>query len=493
MEEVLPLGLTFEDVLIIPSYSEVHPREVDVSTFLTQKIRLNIPIISAAMDTVSESRLCIALAQQGGIGTIHKNMKLEAQCKEVEKVKRYEAWMILDPITVSPKQKVYEAVNLMGQNKISGLPVVDENGKLAGILTNRDLRFETNLNKRVADVMTKEPLFTVPEGTTLEEAKKVLHKAKVEKLLVVDKRKNLKGLITVKDIQKKLEYPNSCKDEKGRLRVCAAVGVGAEGLERAEALIRAQVDCLVVDSSHAHSKGVMDFIKNFRKKFPDFPLIVGNIGTKEAAEDLAKLGVDAVKVGMGPGSICTTRIVTGAGIPQLTAIAWVKRGVEKFKIPIIADGGIRFSGDITKAIVAGAHSVMIGSLFAGTEESPGEVILYKGRTFKEYRGMGSISAMEKGSKDRYFQEGETFSKLVPEGVEGRIPYKGPLSSVVYQLVGGLKAGMGLAGCKNVEELRKKGKFIRITWAGLKESHVHDVVITKESPNYQIESLEGTES
>lgn len=488
MEE-LKIGLTFEDVLIIPSYSEIHPRDVDVTTYLTKKIKLNIPIISAAMDTVSESRLCIALAQQGGIGTIHRNMSIEAQCKEVEKVKRYESGMITEPITVFPEQKVYEALNLMKQYDISGLPVVDREGKLLGILTRRDLRFETNLKKYVKDVMTREPLFTVPEGTTLEEAKKVLHKAKVEKLLVIDKNKKLKGLITVKDIQKKLEFPNSCKDEKGRLRVAAAVGVGKDGMERAEELIKANVDCIVVDSSHGHSKNVLDFIKNFRKKYPEFPLIGGNVGTKEGAEALIKAGVDAVKVGIGPGSICTTRIVTGAGVPQLTAIMWAREACEKYEIPIIADGGIRFSGDITKAIAAGAHSVMIGSLFAGTEESPGEIILYKGRTFKSYRGMGSISAMEKGSKDRYFQEEEDASKLVPEGVEGRIPYKGPLAGVVYQLIGGLKAGMGLAGCKNIDELRKKAKFIRITWAGLRESHVHDVVITKEAPNYQVEWIE----
>ena len=489
MEEKIPIGLTFEDVLIIPSYSEVHPRDVDVSTYLTKKIKLNIPIISAAMDTVSESKLCIALAQQGGIGTIHRNLSIEAQCKEVEKVKRYEAGMITEPITVSPNQKVYQAIELMKQNNISGLPVVDENGKLVGILTSRDLRFETNLNKLVKEVMTKEPLFTVPIGTTLEEAKKVLHKAKVEKLLVVDKKKNLKGLITVKDIQKKLEFPNSCKDEKGRLRVCAAVGTTPQELERAQELIKAKVDCVVVDSSHAHSKGVMDFIKNFRKKYPSFPLIAGNVGTKEGAEALIKLGVDAIKVGIGPGSICTTRIISGAGVPQLTAIMWARDAAKKEGIPIIADGGIKFSGDITKAIAAGAHSVMIGSLFAGTEESPGEIILYKGRTFKSYRGMGSLGAMEKGGRDRYFQEEETISKLVPEGVEGRIPYKGPLANVVYQLVGGLKSGMGLAGCKNIEELRTKAKFIRITLAGLKESHVHDVAITKEAPNYQVEWIE----
>ena len=440
------------------------------------------------MDTFSEHRLCIALAQQGGIGTIHKNMTIDQQCKEVEKVKRFEAGMITDPITVFPHQKVYEAVNIMKQYGISGLPVIDENGKLVGILTSRDLRFETNMNKKVSEVMTKK-LFTVPIGTTLEEAKKVLHKAKVEKLLVVDKKGSLKGLITVKDIQKKMEYPNSCKDDKGRLRVAGAVGVGAEGMERAQELIKAQVDCIVIDSSHAHSKGVMGFIQNFRKKFPSFPLIAGNVGTKGGAEALAKLGVDAIKVGMGPGSICTTRIVTGVGVPQISAIMWAREGVEKYNIQIIANGGVKFSGDITKAIAAGAHSVMIGSLFAGTEESPGEVILYKGRTFKAYRGMGSISAMEKGSKDRYFQEGETFSKLVPEGVEGMIPYKGLLSSVVYQLIGGLKAGMGLTGCKNIKELREKAKFLRITNAGLKESHVHDVIITKEAPNYKLEWME----
>ncbi len=489
MTENIPIGLTFEDVLIIPSFSEIHPRNVDVSTYLTKNIKLNIPIISAAMDTVSESKLCIALAQQGGIGTVHRNLPIEKQCREVEKVKRYESGMITDPITIKANQKVYEAIEIMKQHNISGLPVVDENGKLVGILTSRDLRFETNLNKFVKDVMTKEPLITVPIGTTLEEAKKVLHRAKVEKLLVVDKKKNLKGLITVKDIQKKLEFPNSSKDEKGRLRVCAAVGVTPQEFERAQELIKANVDCIVVDSSHAHSKGVLDFIKIFRKKYPSFPLIAGNIGTKEGAEALIKLNVDAIKVGIGPGSICTTRIISGAGVPQLTAIMWARQVADKEGIPIIADGGIKFSGDITKAIAAGAHSVMIGSLFAGTEESPGEIILYKGRTFKAYRGMGSLGAMEKGGRDRYFQEEEATTKLVPEGVEGRIPYKGPLSTVVYQLVGGLKSGMGLAGCKNIEELRTKAKFIRITFAGLKESHVHDVAITKEAPNYQVEWIE----
>jgi len=492
LNDNLPLGLTFEDVLILPDFSPVHPNRVDVSTQLTPKIRINIPLVASAMDTVSDSRLCIALAQQGGLGFIHKNFPPETQAKEVDKVKRYESWMIVDPITMTPQQKVSEALETMHRHNISGLPIVDEKGKLVGILTSRDLRFETNTGKKISQVMTRPPLITVPPGTELEEASKVLHKHKVEKLLVVDDKGSLKGLITVKDIQKKREFPISCKDEQGRLRVGAAVGVGADGMERAEELVRAQADVLIVDSSHAHSKGVLDFVEKLRTRFPDIPLIAGNVGTKEGARALAERGVDAVKVGIGPGSICTTRIVTGAGVPQLTAILWAVQGVESFGIPVIADGGIRFSGDVSKAIAAGAHSVMIGSLFAGTEESPGEVILYKGRTFKAYRGMGSLGAMQTGSKDRYFQETAEGAKLVPEGVEGRIPFKGPLSHVVHQLVGGLRAGMGLAGCADIEEMRTKARFVRITWAGLKESHVHDVAITKEAPNYQVDWAEGGE-
>jgi len=490
LNETLPLGLTFEDVLILPDYSPIHPNLVDVGTQLTPTIRINIPIVSSAMDTVSDAGLCIALAQQGGLGIIHKNFTIEAQAKEVDKVKRYESWMIVDPITMTPNQKVADALATMNRHNISGLPIVDEKGKLVGILTSRDLRFETNTGKKISQVMTRSPLITVPPGTELKEASQVLHKHKVEKLLVVDAKGNLKGLITVKDIQKKREFPISCKDGKGRLRVGAAVGVGGDGLERAAELIRAQADVLVVDSSHAHSKGVLDFVEKFRKKFPHYPLIAGNVGTREGAKALAQRGVDAVKVGIGPGSICTTRIVTGAGVPQLTAIQWAVEGVKPFKIHVIADGGIRFSGDLTKAIAAGAHCVMIGSIFAGTEESPGEVILYKGRTFKAYRGMGSLGAMQQGSKERYFQEGAEAGKLVPEGVEGRIPYKGPVAAVVHQLVGGLRAGMGLAGCASIEELRTKARFVRITWAGLKESHVHDVAITKESPNYQVDWAEG---
>ena len=486
LNENLPLGLTFEDVLIQPAYSAVHPNQVDVGTRLTRTITLNVPIVSSAMDTVTESRLAIELAQQGGLGFIHKNFYIGEQAREVDRVKRYESWMITDPVTVTPDLKVAQALELMARYNISGVPVVDGNGKLCGILTSRDLRFETNMGKKVAQVMTTSPLITVPPGTDLEKAKQVLHKNKIEKLLVVDKAGSLKGLITVKDIQKKLEFPNSCKDGQGRLLVGAAVGVGGDALERAQELIRSQADCLVVDSSHAHSKGVTEFIAKFRKQFPDFPLIAGNVGTKEGAAALAKLGVDAVKVGIGPGSICTTRIVTGAGVPQLSAILWAVQGVSRQGIPVIADGGIRFSGDVTKALAAGAHCVMIGSIFAGTEESPGEVILYKGRTFKSYRGMGSLSAMKSGSKDRYFQEGAEASKLVPEGVEGRIPYKGPLGAVIHQMVGGLRAGMGLAGCKSIEELRTQARFIRVTSAGLKESHVHDVTITKESPNYQVD-------
>jgi IMP dehydrogenase len=480
------LGLTFDDVLLRPAKSELHPNFVDVSTRLTRDIRLNIPIISAAMDTVTEARLAIAMAQQGGLGVIHKNMSIEQQAEEVDKVKRSEAGMIVDPVTMRPWQSIAEALQVMEKYKISGVPVTDKNGKLVGILTNRDLRFETRFDLPIAERMTKENLITVPVGTTLEQAREVLHHHRIEKLLVVDSNGDLKGLITVKDIQKARQYPQAAKDPLGRLRVGAAIGVGREGLDRARALIDAKVDVVVIDSAHAHSVGVMDVIKQFKKLYPDTPLIAGNVATAEGTRDLIDLGVDAVKVGIGPGSICTTRVVAGAGVPQISAVMECARAAEKFDVPIISDGGIKFSGDITKALAAGAHSVMIGSLFAGTDEAPGETILYQGRTFKAYRGMGSLGAMQAGSRDRYFQEEIDASKLVPEGIEGKVPYKGSLGAMVPQLVGGLRSGMGLTGSRNIDDLRTKSQFVRITAAGLRESHAHDVMITKEAPNYQIE-------
>ncbi|HEY5611369.1 MAG TPA: IMP dehydrogenase [Thermoanaerobaculia bacterium] len=482
-----PLALTFDDVLLLPSKSEVHPNFVDTSTRLTREIRLNIPIVSAAMDTVTEARMAIAMAQQGGLGVIHKNMTIDQQAEEVDKVKRSEAGMIVDPVTMRPWQRISEALQVMEKYKISGLPVTDENGRLVGILTNRDLRFETRFDLPIAERMTKEHLITVPVGTTLDEAREVLHRHRIEKLLVVDGNGDLKGLITVKDIQKARKYPFASKDPLGRLRCGAAIGVGKEGLDRARALIDAKADVIVIDSAHAHSAGVMDVIKQFKRYFPDTPLIAGNVATYEGTEDLIRLGVDAVKVGIGPGSICTTRVVTGAGVPQVTAVIECSRAAEKHDVPIVSDGGIKFSGDVTKAIAAGAQCVMIGSLFAGTDEAPGETILYQGRTFKAYRGMGSIGAMQAGSKDRYFQEEESeVAKLVPEGIEGKVPYKGSMSAMVPQLVGGLRSGMGLTGSRTVEDLRTKSKFIRITASGLRESHAHDVIITKEVPNYRIE-------
>jgi IMP dehydrogenase len=484
----IDVGLTFDDVLLRPAKSDIHPNFVEVSTQLTRDIRINIPIISSAMDTVTEARLAIAMAQQGGLGIIHKNMPIDVQAEEVDKVKRSEAGMIVDPVTMRPWQTITEALQVMAKYKISGVPVTDANGKLVGILTNRDLRFETRFDLPIAERMTKDGLVTAPVGTTLEAAREVLHHHRIEKLLVVDSNGDLKGLITVKDIQKKLRYPNAAKDSLGRLRVGAAIGVGKEGLDRARALIDAKVDVVVIDSAHAHSTGVMEVIRQFKKLFPDTPLIAGNVATYEGASDLIALGVDAIKVGIGPGSICTTRVVAGAGVPQVSAVMECARAAEKFGIPIISDGGIKFSGDITKAIAAGAHCVMIGSLFAGTDEAPGETILYQGRTFKAYRGMGSIGAMQAGSKDRYFQEeADEVSKLVPEGIEGKVPYKGSLSAMIPQLVGGLRSGMGLTGSKNIEDLRTKSQFVRITAAGLRESHAHDVVITKEAPNYRIES------
>ncbi len=487
-ESAVPrLALTFDDVLVVPGLSEVHPAQVDLRSRLCRDITLNIPILSAAMDTVTESRLAISLAQEGGLGIVHKNLSIERQAGEVDKVKRSEAGMIVDPVTMRPCQRIHEALQLMASYRISGVPVTDEQGRLVGILTNRDLRFETDPNKTIGELMTREDLVTVPEGTTLEEAKALLHQHRIEKLLVVDREGNLKGLITVKDIQKMLEFPNACKDSLGRLRVGAAVGAGGDYLERAQALLDAKADVLVLDSSHAHSRGVLDAAERLRERFPDTCLVAGNVATAEATRELVERGADAIKIGIGPGSICTTRIVTGAGLPQVTAIADCARAAAERGVPVIADGGIKFSGDITKAIAAGAATVMIGSLFAGTEESPGETILYQGRTYKAYRGMGSISAMTSGSADRYFQEGSgALSKLVPEGIEGMVPYKGSVHQMLSQLTGGLRSGMGLAGCATIEALRSEARFVRVTAAGLKESHAHDVVITKEAPNYWVE-------
>ena len=481
------LALTFDDVSIVPGLSESHPNDVDLRTRLCRGIVMNIPILAAAMDTVTESRLAIALAQEGGVGIIHKNLPVEVQAEEVDKVKRSEAGMIVDPVTMGPDQSIREALTIMARYKISGVPVTSSEGHLVGILTNRDLRFEDNLDKKIGELMTKEDLITVPEGTTLEQAKTLLHQHRIEKVLVVDSGGNLKGLITVKDIQKAQQYPHACKDELGRLRVGAAVGSSGDYLERAAALVKAKVDLLVLDSSHAHSRGVLDAAAKLRESFPEVRLVVGNVATAEATAALIERGADAVKVGIGPGSICTTRVVTGAGIPQITAVMDCVRAAAEHDIPVIADGGIKFSGDVTKAMAAGAHSVMIGSLFAGTEESPGETILYQGRTFKAYRGMGSLSAMARGSADRYFQEGGgSLSKLVPEGIEGMVPHKGSLHQMLPQLTGGLRSGMGLAGCGSIEELRTKAQFVRISPAGLKEGHAHDVVITKEAPNYWVE-------
>ncbi len=486
LEATIPEGLTFDDVLLVPARSRILPSQVDTRTRLTRSINLNIPLVSAAMDTVTESRLAIAMAQMGGIGIIHRNMPVEAQAAEVDKVKRSESGMIVDPITMRPDQRISEALDVMARFRISGVPVVDESGKLVGILTNRDLRFETRVDLPISERMTKKNLVTVPQGTTLEDAKKILHEHRIEKLLVVDRDYRLRGLITVKDIQKVIKYPAACKDELGRLRVGAAVGAGKDSMERARALAEAHCDLLVVDTAHGHSDGVMENIARLREAFPQVQLVAGNVGTEEGAQALIDRGVDAVKVGVGPGSICTTRIVTGAGVPQLTAIAESARASEKAGVPLIADGGIKYSGDITKALAAGATSVMIGSLFAGTEESPGETVLYQGRTFKEYRGMGSLGAMKEGSRDRYFQDEYDERKLVPEGIEGRVPYKGPITALIAQLVGGLRAGMGYCGCSDVATLRREARFIRITQAGLRESHVHDVIITKEAPNYRLD-------
>ena len=485
-QEILPLGLTFDDVLLTPAQSSILPRDTDVSTLLTERIKLNVPLISAAMDTVTEYRTAIAMAQEGGIGFIHRNIPVSAQAREVEKVKKFESGMIAEPITVEPNQKIAVAQEIMGKYKISGLPVI-RGRRLVGILTNRDLRFERSLDRPVSEVMTKENLITARPGVDLEEAKEILHRHRIEKLLVVDDHFQLKGLITVKDIEKRTQYPFACKDERGRLRVGAAVGVGSDYEERVEALVRAGSDIIAVDTAHGHSKNVLDLVSYIRRHYPDMDLVGGNVATEEGTLALIEAGVNGVKVGVGPGSICTTRVISGVGVPQLTAIASCAKVSERFKVPIISDGGIKFSGDITKALAAGAHSVMIGSLFAGTEESPGETILYQGRTYKLYRGMGSVSAMKDGSRDRYGQaDVEEEIKLVPEGIEGQIPYKGSLSFNIHQLVGGLRAGMGYLGCQTVQDVRTKARFIQITLAGLREGHVHDVFITKEAPNYRTE-------
>jgi len=480
----LPEALTFDDVLLVPAFSSVLPTEVDTRTNLTKKVRLNIPLVSAAMDTVSESRLAIALARQGGMGFIHRNMSVERQAEEVDRVKRSESGMIVDPITISPEDKIYQAQELMGRFSISGVPVTKD-GKLVGILTNRDLRFETRFDLPISAVMTKDKLITVPVGTTLDDAERILHEHRIEKLLVIDDDYMLKGLITVKDIQKRREYPNSAKDDKGRLMVGAAIGATGDYVERAQALVEEKVDILVIDTAHGHTQRVLDAVTEIRQTVPDVELIAGNVATAEGVKDLAARGVDAVKVGIGPGSICTTRIISGTGVPQITAVSECAKAAREGGVPLIADGGIKYSGDITKAIAAGADTVMIGSLLAGTEESPGETVLYQGRTYKSYRGMGSMGAMAGGSSDRYSQESAT-GKLVPEGVEGRVPYKGPLGEMVHQLVGGLRAGMGYCGAPTIGDLQEKARFVKISSAGLKEAHVHDVLITKEAPNYQAE-------
>lgn len=487
MTENLIDGLTFDDVLLLPAYSDVLPTETDTQTRLTRAIALNIPIMSAAMDTVTESPMAIAIAQQGGIGVIHKNLSIEAQRDEVDKVKRSESGMIVDPVTIGPDRLIRDAHDLMRRFKISGVPIIASDGRLLGILTNRDLRFETRLDLPVSEVMTKDNLITVPVGTTLREAEGILQRHKVEKLLVVDDNYHLKGLITVKDIQKAIKYPHAAKDEIGRLRCAAAIGATGDYIERAAELVRARVDVLAVDTAHGHTSRVIDAVRQVKHRFPEVQLIAGNVATAEGARALIEAGVDAIKVGMGPGSICTTRVVSGAGVPQITAIAECSRAARGSNVPIIADGGIKYSGDITKAVAAGADVVMIGSLLAGTDEAPGEIILYQGRNFKTYRGMGSLAAMKQGSKDRYGQESEdTDSKLVPEGIEGRVTYKGSLAALVGQLVGGLRSGMGYTGCRTMRDLQERARFMKITSASLKESHVHDVVITKEAPNYRVE-------
>jgi IMP dehydrogenase len=493
--EQLQTALTFDDILLVPQHSTVLPGQVDVSTRLTRRIKLNVPLVSAAMDTVTESRLAIAMAQHGGLGVIHKNLPIAEQASEVDRVKRSESGMIVDPITLSPSNRIFEALELMKKFSISGVPITEDGskeGRLCGILTNRDLRFETNVNRPISDVMTRDPLFTVPVGTTLDAAREILHQHKVEKLLVVDRDYRLKGLITVKDIQKAVKYPNASKDSLGRLRCGAAIGVAKDTMERAERLVAAGVDVLVVDTAHGHHQGVIDIVAAVRKRFADVEIVAGNVATAEATQALIGVGVDAVKVGIGAGSICTTRVVAGIGVPMITAIMECARAAEAHDVPVIADGGIRFSGDITKALAVGASTTMIGNLFAGTDESPGEIILYQGRTYKDYRGMGSIGAMRRGSRDRYFQDDfdldgvAASEKLVPEGIEGRVAHKGSVAAMIHQLVGGLRAGMGYCGCAHIPELQRDAKLIRITPAGFRESHVHDVAITKEAPNYRSE-------
>ncbi|OGG57169.1 MAG: IMP dehydrogenase [Candidatus Handelsmanbacteria bacterium RIFCSPLOWO2_12_FULL_64_10] len=485
MSKIVKEALTFNDVMLIPGRSEVLPKDVDVSARLTHRIRINIPLLSAAMDTVTEARLAIAIAQEGGIGIIHKNMSIEDQAGEVEKVKRSESGMIVDPITLSPKDLIYKALELMRHFRISGVPIIEE-GRLVGILTNRDLRFERHLDQPIESVMTKERLVTARLGISLDEAKDILHRNRIEKLPVVDDRGMLKGLITVKDIEKKIRYPNACKDGLGRLRVGAAIGASRDADRRLEALLERSVDVIVIDSAHGHSRGVLQTVERIRERYPDLDIVAGNIATGEAAEDLIRAGADAIKVGMGPSAICTTRVVAGTGIPQITAVMDCAEVAERHNVPVIADGGITQSGDIPKVLAAGASSVMIGYLFAGTDESPGEMVIYQGRTFKVYRGMGSLGAMEQGSQDRYFQGDEDPAKLVPEGIEGRVPYKGSLSGYIYQLIGGLRAGMGYCGVRTVDELREKGEFVKVSHAGIRESHPHDVTITKEAPNYRLE-------
>src|SRR5215210_199291 len=492
----VPEALTFDDVLLLPAKSDVTPASVSTQSRVSRNITVNVPIISAAMDTVTESRMAIAMAQQGGVGIIHKNLSIEEQASEVDRVKRSESGMIVDPITLSPANRIYEALDLMKKYRISGVPITQDGGKegrLVGILTNRDLRFESNLDRPISDIMTRDPLFTVPVGTTLEQAREFLHRHKVEKLLVVDDRFMLKGLITVKDIQKMIKYPNACKDALGRLRVGGAIGGGKDALERAEALTAAGGDILVLDTAHGHSQGVLDMVSRIRRDYPSVNLVAGNVATAEATDALCDLGVDAVKVGIGAGSICTTRVVAGIGVPMISAIAECARAAERHQVPIIADGGIRYSGDVTKAIAVGASTCMIGSLFAGTDESPGEMILYQGRSFKEYRGMGSLGAMRRGSRDRYFQDEfdldanpESGEKLVPEGIEGRVAHKGSVAAMIHQLTGGLRAGMGYCGCPDVPTLQREARLIRVSPAGLREGHVHDVIITKEAPNYRVE-------
>jgi IMP dehydrogenase len=479
------LGLTYDDVVLVPAKSEVLPTEVETHTKVTRTISVNIPIVSAAMDTVTEARLAIALAREGGIGIIHRVLSPAEQAAEVDKVKKSESGMILDPITIAPDQTIREAHQLMAKYRISGVPVT-RNSKLVGILTNRDLRFESRMDLKVSQVMTHEKLVTAPEGTSLEKAREILHEYRIEKLPVVDKQGRLKGLITIKDIEKRIKYPHACKDAHGRLRVGAAVGVGPDVEQRLTLLTKAGVDLVCVDTAHGHARSVLDTVRMIKERYSSLEVVAGNIGTAAAAKDLLKAGADAVKVGVGPGSICTTRIVSGAGMPQLTAIMDCAEALDGSGVPIIADGGIKFSGDVTKALAAGASAVMVGGLLAGTEESPGETVLYQARTYKVYRGMGSLGAMEKGGRDRYFQGNRPESKLVPEGIEGRVPYKGTLAGVVYQLVGGVKSGMGYCGCRTIAELQKKATFIRQTVAGLREGHVHDVIITKEAPNYRMD-------